>query len=119
MKTTTEDAIADGIYSNEFGAFSPPDALPLVTTDREFVAMSSGVVRGQWEIPPEVFRELPAKLVEIALGDNPRSAVKAAKLLIAMNAANDPAPQDDQRGHVTIFLPHNGRDPMPNESTPA
>ena len=112
MTPTTEDAIADGIYSNEFGAFSPPDALPLVTTDREFVAMATGVVRGQWEIPPEVFRELPAKLFKIAMGKT-RTAIKAAKLLIEMHAANGPAPQDDQRGHVTIFLPHNGRDTMP------
>ena len=109
----TEDATPETIHSTSFGEFIPPASLPLVTTDREIVAMATGVVRGQWEIPHELFAELPQRLAVIALGDNPRSAVKAAKLLIEMNSANDPAPQDDQRGHVVIYLPDNGRDPMP------
>ena len=115
MKTAIEDTIADGIYSNSFGAFSPPDAMPLVTTDREIVAMATGVVRGQWEIPPEVFLELPKRLYELAMGQNPRTAAKAAKLLIEMNAANGSPEETDQRGEVVIYIPHNGRDSLPNE----
>ncbi len=84
--------------------------MPLVTTDREFVAMATGVVRGQWEIPPEVFRELPAKLVEIAMGKNTRTAIKAAKLLVEMHAANGAGEINiDQRGGVVIYIPDNGR----------
>ena len=115
MKTMVENAIADGIYSNSFGEFIPPDAMPLVTTNREFVALASGVVRGQWAIPPEVFSELPKRLYELAMGQNPRTAAKAAKLLIEMNAANGSPEETDQRGEVVIYIPHNGRDSLPNE----
>ena len=115
----TEATTPETITSTSFGEFIPPASLPLVTSDREFVAMASGVVRGAWEIPPEVFRELPAKLVEIALGKNSRTAIKAAKLLVEMHAANGAGETHiDQRDHVTIFIPHNGRDPLPNESAP-
>ena len=109
----TEGTTPETIASTSFGAFTPPDALPLVTTDREFVAMAGEIVRGAWIIPHELFRELPMKLAEVAMGGDPRSAVKAAKLLIEMNAANGPAEQNDQRGEVVIFLPHNGRATMP------
>ncbi len=105
----TEDAIPETIQSTSFGEFTPPASLPLVTSDREFVAMASGVVRGQWEIPPEVFRELPAKLFKIAMGKT-RTAVKAARLLIEMHAENGAGETHiDQRGEVVIFIPDNGR----------
>ena len=115
MKATTEDAIADGITSASFGAFvTPASTLPPVNP-REFVRMAGEAVRGSWIIPTALFAELPQRLAELAMGKNHRTAIKASKLLIDMNAANDPAPQDDQRGNVTIFLPHNGRDSLPNE----
>lgn len=114
----TEDAIPETIQSTSFGEFTPPASLPLVTSDREFLAMASGVVRGLWEIPPEVFRELPAKLVEIAMGKNTRSAIKAAKLLVEMNLQNGVGETtDDPLGIVTIFIPDNGRGLKPGEVT--
>ena len=118
MKTTTEDAIADGIYSNEFGAFTPPASLPLVTSDREIVAMAGEIVRGAWIIPPDVFKELPKKLFEIAMSGT-RTAVKAAKVLLDMHAQNGAGETNiDPLGIVTIFIPDNGRDSVPIESTP-
>ena len=115
MKTAIEDTIADGIYSNSFGAFSPPDAMPLVTTDREIVAMAGEIVRGAWIIPPDVFKELPKKLFEIAMSGT-RTAVKAAKVLLDMHAQNGAGEINiDHRGDVVIYIPHNGRDSLPNE----
>ena len=113
-----EGTTPETITSTSFGEFAPPASLPLVTSDREFVALATGVVRGQWEIPPEVFRELPAKLVEIAMGKNTRAAIKAAKLLVEMHAANGAGETNiDHRGDVVIFIPDNGRGLKPGEVT--
>lgn len=114
----TEAATPETIPSTTFGAFTPPASLPVVTTDRETVAMARGVVREGWEIPPHVFRELPAKLTEIALGDNTRMAIKAAKLLVEMHAANGAGEISiDTGGEVVIYIPDNGRGlkPVPHE----
>jgi hypothetical protein len=113
----TTDATPETIRSTSFGAFAPPASMPLVTTDREFVAMATGVVRGQWEVPPEAFTELPAKLFEIAMGGT-RTAIKAARLLVEMHAANGAGEINiDHRGDVVVYIPDNGRGPkgVPNE----
>ena len=109
---SSEEEVADAIMSDAFGEFVPQTSTLPAVNPREFVAMAGEAVRGAWIIPHEVFRELPEKLFRIAMG-NTRSAVKAAKLLVEMNSANGPAEQNDQRGEVVIFLPHNGRATMP------
>jgi hypothetical protein len=104
-----EDATPETIASTSFGEFAPPASLPLVTSDREFVAMATGVVRGQWEIPPEVFAELPAKLFEIAMGGT-RTGIKAAKILLDMNQQNEAGEINiDTNGNVVVYIPDNGR----------
>ena len=107
------------IQSTSFGEFAPPASLPIVTSDRETVAMARGVVDGLWEIPPEVFKALPQKLYEIAMSGT-RLSVKAAGVLLDMHQQNGAGEADiEQRDHVVIYIPHNGRDPLPNESATA
>ncbi len=111
----TEAETPETVHSASFGEFIPPASLPLVTTDLEFVAMAGEAVRGSWIIPTALFAELPQRLYELAMGQNPRTAVRAAKVLIDMNSQNGPAPQADNYGNVVIYLPHNSRDSLPNE----
>ncbi len=118
MNDQTEAPTTETITSTSFGEFIPPASLPLVTTDREFVAMAGEIVRGAWIIPPDVFKELPAKLFEIAMSGT-RTAVKAAKVLLDMHQQNSAGETNiDQRGEVVIFIHDNGRGLKAGESDP-
>lgn len=103
------EPINNTIPSVDFGAFAPQPSAPLATKDGELLAMAAGVIQGVWQIPQEVFTELPKRLSELAMGKNPRTAVKAARLLIQMNAANGPDGLIEHHDALVIYLPDNGR----------
>ncbi len=103
----------DVVHSEEFGEFVPEPSSTLAITDREAVSMAEQVVAGLWEIPPDVFKELPEKLYEIAMSGT-RLSVKAAGVLLDMNQQNDSQRAvESVGGDVVIYIPDNGRGVTP------
>ena len=109
METENKDPETEPIASETFGEFAQLDASPPAATDREVLEAAAGAIRGRWEIPLEVFSELPVKLAKLALGENNRVAIKAARLLIEMNRANAEQAVSDIFADVQIYIPDNGR----------
>ena len=88
--------------------------------DHEFLSIACQAIRGGWQIPESAYAELPARLLEIALGQNERAAVKAAVVLIAMVGQNAPESTSESYGRVVVYIPSNGRDdPDPDDDSPA
>ena len=84
--------------------------------NHEFLSIAGQAIRGGWQIPETAYVEIPARLLEIALGQNERAAVKAAVVLIAMVGQNAPESTSESFGRVVVYIPSNGRDdPDPDD----
>ena len=77
---------------------------------RSEVALLDRAVRHQWPIPLTTIENLPERMEALTLSKDARIAIRAAEVLVKMNAANGPAEQNDQRGSVVVYIPDNGRD---------
>ena len=61
-------------------------------------------VRNQWDIPESVYKQLGARINRILKTGTPREKLAAAKVLLAMSAAND-RPLIQQHQHVHAVIP--------------
>lgn len=84
--------------------------------DHETTTLVGQAVRGRWAIPESEFEALPQRLIDVVKSGNPRTSLKAAKLLLDMNAQLPEATAaSEAAGRVVIYLPDNNRGPKPGE----
>lgn len=75
--------------------------------------MIEQAVRQGWQIPPNVFSDIPQKLHDVvcspeASDRNKIAAARVLSMLHAQNKAFEPPAENHQPAQVTVYLPHNG-----------
>ena len=84
------------------------------TVTRSDVAEIERAIRLKWELPADLAKVLPDRLVSLTQHSDPRIAIRAARALVEMNQQNEAGPDDSSEppGQIHFYIPLNGRESM-------